>query len=335
MTSKERVLCALSGGQPDRVPFAEHQIDEPVLNALFGEKPAGDPVYVADELGLDILTFTLVPPLFVEKIMLDDGRSHQTAGKLHTRADLCLLETMDSPEDPELYKELESLVVKADERAVVGKCRLGLSAMLMSMDLTGFSFALADDPDLIVTILKKYLSWAEVAVEEMAGRGVDVIWFFDDMAYHSGPVMSPQVFRELLLPHIRRVTAGLSLPWIFHSDGDLRPVLKDLLSLGMNGLHPIEPACMSLKDLKHQIGNRVCLIGNVDVDVLARGTVEQTRSEVRRCLRDGASGGGYMISSSNSIPGYAVPENVLALAECIREERLAVYDNGNGKGSSQ
>ncbi len=322
MTSKERVLCALSGERPDRVPFAEHQIDPPVLKALFGEARARDPIYVADQLGLDILTFTLVPPLFVNETIMQDGHAHQTSGKLHTRDDLRLMDAMQPPTDPRLYDGLDVLVKRAAGRAVVGKSRLGLSATLMSMDLMGFAVALAEDPDLIATILRRYTQWAAVAAREMTRRGVDVLWFFDDVAYRSGPMMSPQVFRELLAPPVRELTSQLSAPWIFHSDGNLYPILDDVLSLGPAGLHPIEPQCMSLSRLKEQIGRKVCLVGNVDVDILARGTARQTRDETLRCLREGTAdgGGGYMISSSNSIPGYAIPENVAAMAATIRDQ---------------
>lgn len=320
MTSKERVLCALGGGQPDRIPFAEHQIDPVVLHSLFGTERAADPIRVAEELGLDILTFTLIPSLFVEETTLPDGRKHQTAGKLQTRKDLILMEAMQDPNDPELYTELDALVARKGDRAVVGKTRLGLSAMLMSMGLMGFSVALADDPELVEIVLKRYVDWSRATIDEMAKRGADVIWCFDDFAYRSGPMMSPTVFRELILPCLAPLARDIPLPWIFHSDGDLRPVLEDLLTLGMSGLHPIEPESMLLKEVKQEIGDRVCLVGNVSVDVLSRGSVDETRRDVQRCMNEGGKRG-YMISSSNSIPGYARPENVRAMAEQIRELR--------------
>ena len=198
MNSRERLLAALSCEQPDRIPFAEHQIDDVVLEALFGAERAKDPVYVADELGLDILTCAIVPPLFVEEIILPDGRIHQTSGKLQTRAELAMMESMENPTDPMLYKELELLVARKGGRAIVGKTRLGLSAMLMSMGLDGFSMALVDDPELVKSVLRRYLEWSRVAIDEMGKRGTDVIWCFDDFAYCSGPMMSPSVFRDLL-----------------------------------------------------------------------------------------------------------------------------------------
>jgi len=325
MTSKERVLCALAGSQPDRVPFAEHQIDPPVLNALFGDTLSRDPIYVADQLGVDLLSFSLHPPLFVESEVLPNGMIYQTAGKLRTRADLPLLDELEDPTDPKLYEELEALVARAGNRPVAGKSRLGLSATLMSMGLAGFSYALVDDPDLILTILRRYLQWSSVAAREMSKRGADLLWFFDDIAHKSGPMMSPKVFRELLLPPVKEAAAKLPHPWIYHSDGDLRLILDDLLELGMDGLHPLEPTCMPLGELKRRVGRRVCLIGNVDLDILARGSTEDTRREVHRCLSEGAPGGGYMISSSNSIPSYAISANVIAMARAIHEDPSAVY----------
>ena len=320
MTSKERVLCALKHGQPDRVPFAEGDIDASVLSALFGNQAAADPVYVAEQLGADVLAFKLFPPLCVNETVLPDGRTWQSSGKLHTRKDLGILEALTDPTDPALYIELETLVRRnGGRRAIIGRTRLGLSPMLMSMDLEGFSLALADDPDFVVRVLKRYAQWSAIAISEMSKRGADLIWCHDDFAHHSGPMMSPAVFRELILPCLIETARSIPVPWIYHSDGDLRLVLKDLLTLGMNGLHPLEPECMSLKELKSQIGHQVCLVGNVSVDVLARGTTEQTRQEVQRCLRDGSPGGGYMITSSNSIPNYAIPENVLAMADEIRK----------------
>ena len=311
-------MCALSRGRPDRVPFAEHEIVEPVPTILFGDRLGADPVHVADRLGLDVLVFTLVPPLHVEEATSPDGRVYQTGGRLLVRKDLELLESLRDPTDPALYAALEALVSRnAGRRAIVGKTRLGLSPMLMSMGLEGFSLALVDDPEVVVRILKRYARWAAVAVQEMTRRGADVVWCFDDFAYRSGPMMAPAVFREMILPCLMETARSIPVPWVFHSDGDLRLVLDDLLTLGMAGLHPIEPDCMSLRELKQRVGDRVCLLGNVSVDILSRGTVEETRREVRRCLRDGSPGGGYVITSSNCIPSYAIPANVLAMADEI------------------
>jgi uroporphyrinogen decarboxylase len=97
------------------------------------------------------------------------------------------------------------------------------------------------------------------------------------------------------------------------------PVLDDLLTLGMSGIHPIEPGPMDLRAVKEKYGQRVCIIGNVSVDRLSSGTPEEIDGIVRECIRAAGPGGGYMVSSSNSIPSYARPENVRAMADAIRK----------------
>jgi uroporphyrinogen decarboxylase len=328
MTSKERVLCALGGEMPDRIPFVEPGIEPAAAAALFGDEHAHDSCYISEKLGMDIVSFRLMPQLFVEEVELSQGRKHQTTGKLHKRSDLALMEQLKDPFNPSLYKELDELLDRnAGQRAVCGCSRLGISSMLMSMDLTGFSYALMDDPELVVDILRRYLQWSAVAEKEMTKRGVDLLWFYDDMAYCAGPMMSPQVFRDMILLEVKKVTDDLTLPWVYHSDGDLRPVLDDLLTLGMSGLNPIEPESLSLVEMKQLVGDRVCLIGNVSVDKLARGTESEMREEVARCFREGSPGGRYMISSSNSIPEFARPENVLTMANEISEQNK-IYMKG-------
>jgi uroporphyrinogen decarboxylase len=145
-------------------------------------------------------------------------------------------------------------------------------------------------------------------------------WYGDDLAYTEALMVSPQVYRTYLFPWLEELSAiarKAGWPFVMHTDGDVRLLIDDLVKIGLNALHPIEPECMSLAELKKEIGNEVCLIGNVSVDILSRGTVEQTRQDVARCFKQGAPGGGYMISSSNSIPAYAKPENVSAMVQAI------------------
>ena len=120
------------------------------------------------------------------------------------------------------------------------------------------------------------------------------------------------------MPHYRRVADQITKPWIFHSDGNLMPILDDLLTLGMEGLHPIEPGAMDLGVLKQRYGGDLCLVGHIDVDTLSRGTPEAVDALVQSAIRVAGPGGGYIAGSSNSVPYYARPENVRAMAQAIR-----------------
>lgn len=97
----------------------------------------------------------------------------------------------------------------------------------------------------------------------------------------------------------------------------------DLVDLGIAGLHPIEPAAMDIRAVKRRYGKRLCLVGNVDVHTLAAGTPAQVETEVVGLLRDVAPGGGYMLSSGNSLASYCRIENIRAMVGTM--ERFGRY----------
>jgi uroporphyrinogen-III decarboxylase len=96
--------------------------------------------------------------------------------------------------------------------------------------------------------------------------------------------------------------------------------MEDLLSLGMSGIHPIQLSAMDINQVKAQYGHRVCILGNVDLDyTLTLGTPEEVEKEVKEKISALAPGGGYIITSANSLPDYCKRENVLAMARAIKE----------------
>lgn len=153
----------------------------------------------------------------------------------------------------------------------------------------------------------------------------DFLVIGDDLAYRQGPFVSPEVFRELFLPRYKRLASEIKCPWIFHSDGNLLPIMEDLLSLGMNAIHPIEPyGTMDIAAIKHDYGDRIALAGNIDMNIIANGTPNDIRREVKWLFENVGHRGGWILSSSNSIDSGANPENVMAMGKALRE--IAVYN---------
>lgn len=314
----ERVMCALAGQQPDRVPFCEGSVAANVARALAGADQDLSEREISDLLGRDVVVAILFPPYFADSAVGSDGQAYVTTGRIHTRADLDKMIFPD-PHDPALYAAAQRVLDEKGDHAAAASIKLGVAPMLMSMGLEGFSFALKDDPWLVHEVLNRYVAWQLVVTERLQRMGFDFLWSFDDVAFKSGPFCSRAAFREFWMPAFRRSAEAITLPWIFHSDGNIMPVLDDLLTLGMAGIHPIEPGPMDLGEVKARYGRRVCIIGNVSVDTLSAGTPDEVRQLVRQRIAVGGPGGGYMISSANSIPPYARPENVRAMAEAIQE----------------
>jgi len=107
---------------------------------------------------------------------------------------------------------------------------------------------------------------------------------------------------------------------VYHSDGALQEVVEDIIGCGFDGLNPIEPPAMDINAVKREYGRRISIIGNIDLGyTLTRGTPDEVREEVRQRIRDLAPGGGYAVSSSNSVPEYVPLANFNAMREATFE----------------
>jgi uroporphyrinogen decarboxylase len=121
------------------------------------------------------------------------------------------------------------------------------------------------------------------------------------------------------MPRYRRLAEKVTLPWVIHSDGNMLPFLDDLVSIGIAGFHPVENGAMDIRAVKKQYGDRICLLGNVDLNLLGLGTPEEVDREVYELIRDVGPGGGYILTSGNSLAGYLKPECVRAKSEAARK----------------
>jgi len=332
MTSRERVAAALRCEQPDRVPYCELGIDRALAQKLMGW---GEPdsqgynmeanVYaideakaLADSMHLDNVNYVLRAPVYAHKHPGQDGRLFYGDGMIQTEADLDKL-VLPDPHDDALYEGPAAFVAEKGDRSAWFVTRVGIFPTLLSMGVEAFSIALYENRSLVETVLDRYCAWAEALAERVCALGFDVFVTTDDMAFNTAPYFSPEVFRDLVLPHYRRVAKVISLPWIIHSDGNLMPFLDDLLDLRIAGLHPIEKGAMDIRAMKKRYGKRICLLGNVDLNLLGMGTEAEVDAEVRDLIRDVGPGGGYVVTSGNSLAGYVKPENARALSAAVQK----------------
>jgi uroporphyrinogen decarboxylase len=92
-----------------------------------------------------------------------------------------------------------------------------------------------------------------------------------------------------------------------------------IVDLGVAGIHPNEKGAVDIRAMKRDYGDRVCLLGNVDLNILGRGTPEEADREVRELIRDVGPGGGYILTSGNSLASYLKPECVLAMSKAVKK----------------
>ena len=132
------------------------------------------------------------------------------------------------------------------------------------------------------------------------------------------------MFAHFLLPRLKRMVNLIheeGALCVKHSDGNLYPILEMIVSAQPDGLNPVEPvAGMTLRRTKQLVGDRVCLVGNIDcAHLLPHGTPEEVRDAVRTAIADAATGGGFVLSSSNSIHSSCNPQNFVAMVRAAQE----------------
>ena len=181
-------------------------------------------------------------------------------------------------------------------------------------------------PDLVELHLDNALHYALAYVEEAAKHKIDFINGGGDLADTKGPVYSPRIFREMILPRFQKLVARchqLKLPYIFRTDGNVWPIAEDLfVNSGVDGFGEIQPtAGMDLFRLKKEFPNLV-LYGNLDCgNTLINGSKERIEKEVRECFEKGKPGGNYIFSSSNSIHWGVPAENFLFMRKVAEKYR--------------
>jgi uroporphyrinogen-III decarboxylase len=187
------------------------------------------------------------------------------------------------------------------------------------MGFENFCTKLYDDPRLVQKVLEGYAAYNGQMLEFLSEQPeVDFLWIADDIAFKSATFFSPKIIRQHILPIWRDMAQRIHKPWIFHSDGNLLPILDELLSLGMSGLHPIEHGAMDIFELKRRVGQDVALVGNVDMSLLMSGTPNEVEQAITELAERLSPGGGYILSSGNSISADVHPENVIAMGEALR-----------------
>ena len=194
----------------------------------------------------------------------------------------------------------------------------------MLMGFQNFGLKLHMDKDLVRDVFRKVAEIQYSALERiLANDKVGAVWVIDDVAFGSGPMLSPATLREHVFPWYRDMAVRChdkDRVFMMHSDGDLTTLLSDIIDIGVDVLQPIDPTCMDIFKVKREWGDKLALAGNVSNEMLAEGNPDHIRDYVRRLLKDVAPGGGYLVGSGNSVPDWADFDNYLAMRDTVLAE---------------
>ena len=345
--SLERVRTVINGELPDRAPLYELLRNNAIVSHFAGEtltvENGDEVVYSAYEPAVDATRPSVRLPQKEETVVLEDGRTQRrfrwtTWTEKRGYADLeayiaakrRFLSEFDSSwsqaKQAKLDGELTSI---AEHRRRLGKVfffpgapSLSLMGIYGEVGLELFSYCLADSPDLIDELLECNASKALAWIEHLpADHGIEAVFCGDDVAFNTGPLVSPRWFAQHYLPRLARLMSAYhcrGIKVLFHSDGDLNPILDGLVEAGIDGLNPIEVlAGMDVGDI-HRRHPGLFLAGGIDVSqLLPFGTPSEVKDTVRKAIDEAE--GRIMIGSTTELNNEVPLANYLALREAVLE----------------
>ena len=324
----ERITRAINFEQPDRVPVWESLQSQAAYDHFAPGVPFPRCAAIAcEKLGIDA-TYGCMQAVVDERT--EGNIVHAAQTTWCTAPAFESLDDLRSHDFPEINeRELEERVLAEHDAMselyaphtmyLPQNGGWGFLPGYDSQTFTVMATALADD----LPALERF--WDQRAATAAARNSITarhrlapVVQCCEDVACKTGLMVSPDLLREHFFPRFKRVIAPLAeagIKVIWHSDGDITDVLDDAVEIGIDGINPIDPSAgMDLGAIRRRYGNKLILVGNVGIShVLSRGTPEEVRADVRRCICDAGHNGGHLLQSGD---GQVMPdaplENILA-----------------------
>jgi uroporphyrinogen decarboxylase len=234
---------------------------------------------------------------------------------------------------PDLDADYRLDAVAAEVRAVHGQ---GLAAMAplavtiyeVAWQIRGLEQTLADmleRPELADCLFDRLTGLRIAQTRAYVRAGCDVVMYGDDVSCQTGMIMSPALWRRFFKPRMARIIAAARelsprIPVFYHSDGDCRAIVEDLIEIGVTILNPVQPECMDPADMKRRYGDRISFWGTIGIQgTLPFGTVDDVRREVKLRMDTVGKGGGLLLGPSHMIEPEVPWENLVALYDAIDE----------------
>ena len=342
----ERLQKAVNHQEADRLPLWEGVVDYSIMSKFTGKTVNADTLETQVEFwrgaGYDFIPLTVG--------LLSPGKVTQESAIMQIIRDTMLEDTADVNNEKEWSvenrgyikdrKSFEQFPWEAASVIDVSKLRqvksmlpekmkvIAVSGKIftltwMLMGFTDFCIALIDDEKLVADIFEKVAQIQFAALDEIFKMPhVGGVFIVDDLAFGTGPMIAPAAFRDHVFPWYREIARRChdnGLLYLQHTDGNILPLMEDLIDIGLDALHPIDPTCLDIVQMKKEYGERICLLGNVSNEMLSTGSVDEVRSEVKRLIEKVAPGGGYALGSGNSVPDWASFENYMEMRNTALE----------------
>lgn len=354
MKPRERVQTALNHEEPDRCPMQASFTPEfaDVLRAdmeiqghqIHNPHGGGNTYELERALGEDLLltsvgwanSYYMDDKAYVDEWGIGwDVKAYETPHGTgvytemveHPLADDEAISSYQAPDPnrPELYTDSARVVADfKDQYWIVGVTVTTILETAWALrGLEQMMLDLAQDPDVANHLLDIPYHYHLTAAKKLVELGVDMIWTGDDVGSQHEMMISPRMWRKYLKPRMANFISELKainsdIKIAYHSDGNIRRIIPELVEIGIDVLNPIQPASMDPSEIKKEFGDKLCFWGTIDEQyTLPFGSPADVEAEVKQRLETVGRGGGLILSPTHHVQLDTSLENFWMMVNTI------------------
>lgn len=329
------------------VPMYEHGIDYPIIAEIMGYKDQIDFsvksglkefwrrwINFYDQMGYPYVSVEMGPK-FPSLQMLAGKSTSDAITRGYVDENKGIIETLEDVRNPEYWKSIDEMfdydlyaeilqLVPDHMRAVGGASGGPFEHATFLMGLVPFSMNTYDDPEMLDEFME-VIGTRLIGVAErlIKNEKLGIYRFGDDMGFKSNTMVSVDTLERYVFPWQKKIVdvvhkAGKK--FLLHSCGQLKNIMDTLIDdVKIDAKHSFEDVIMPVEECKKLWGDRVTIVGGIDVDFMCRATPENIKKRTLEVMKLCSKGGGYMVGSGNTITSYTPAKNYLAMVEAVKE----------------
>jgi uroporphyrinogen decarboxylase len=335
---------------PERVPLYEHFADDQIVEKIMGYDFSRIDASTLDgqldlwgkrfqfyrQMGYTYVPFEISPRFAARKDLISEDTAELSKGRrgwvdehegvIRTRADLENPAYWPEGEEAFDYRMFESLaeIVPPGMKIIGGASGGPFEHASFLVGLEHLSVQMYDDPEFVNRLFERIgLTLIEIATRLARMDVLGIYRFGDDLGYKTATMLSTRQLRTYVFPWQKKVVEAVHAagkPFLLHSCGNLDKIMDDLIEdVRIDAKHSWEDVILPVTEAKRKWGQRIAILGGVDVDYLCWHTPAEVREYTLRILDVCAVGGGYAAGTGNTVANYVPVNNYLAMLRAVEE----------------
>ena len=350
MNSIQRVLKTLQFEEPDKVPVTLAYETPDDICRMFGKqdfigrfrndilqiyyKSAEPSPHIKEHYLGNIPDSAIIDQWGIGRVYSSTADSYKVLNPLANITTARELDNYPFPDigDCSLHAHLAKEISEMHSKGFAVQGAMSQTIFELAWEMVGMERLMTDfytNPGFVERLFEIITDLRITMARRFVEADVDILRLGDDVGTQKGMMISPEIWRKFLKPCLLKIIKESKkirpdIPILYHSDGDIRDIIPELIDIGVTILNPIQPECMNPLELKKKYGNKLTLMGTIGTQsTLPLGTVDEVKKNVESMCYEIGKDGGFIIMPTHSINRDVPWENIVTFYEAV--EKYGIY----------